>query len=627
MYQITFNSIQCIMPSAGVEISSTQAYNNVKGILQDGLDTAADIVDIAVPEVGEIIGTGLEIVGEIANVAGDIANLVVAVEKQARNDGKEPDQFYISWCMSNELTPAENISHNDGSAALYPKMGVSPSNFQNNVELAKNNFAPNLPFTWTTPYDGIKDPFSNNTYPITFTICFWDYDRDSSDDLLFTFPLDDNHVGSFQKTIYNGIQDCTYYIDWTVEKITPAQPQPPIVTPTISLNANPTAIVQDNYTHTFYTNSLGNIIDVRQDASTGETTLWDMMQMASTSNPTPAQSDPFPFIDNNNQLHVFYVDVYGNIADIHLIDSSWSFVNISQTLNNSGKPVTLPGRTPSDNSTVQGSLVGYRLSPIIFSGNLHVLYTDITGQICSVFTSDSSSWNYVSISGMVANNTVQAVSNPKPILYYNANSGQTEFHILYKDGKASRLNDLFALDGNIWQVNEITTENEIAFDPSPILFGDKIHVYCNVSGWMYDASYDGTQWNVTYINGFFNVCIVGGPLALFTNNQMAKILFHTTESIQCLTLDTVNSDRWTMENPLDSASNAGYQPAYPAGSANNNTRSSNDPLLNISQGLPYAVQSSDGHMQVVYTDVNQNISALNFDGTNWTYQILPSQNA
>lgn len=204
LYELTFTKIICKMPSSGVEISSTQAYDRVNSILKPILDGAGKIVSMAGPE-GEVVGAGIEIIGDIMDAADKIADLVVAIETQMRNDGKEPDDFYISLTPdAKHPQPAEDLNNNDGKVVWYPKKGVSPSHGNNRVEMPKNASAPNLPLT-VAGTEGCA-------------YCFWDWDNASGDDLLCYFPLDDAHCGTFKKTIYNGLQDCTYYVEYTMKK-------------------------------------------------------------------------------------------------------------------------------------------------------------------------------------------------------------------------------------------------------------------------------------------------------------------------------------------------------------------------------------------------------------------------
>ena len=59
--------------------------------------------------------------------------------------------------------------------------------------------------------------------PCAFTVaensqvCLWDWDAVSSDDLLWSFPVDSTQVGQHQGSYYNGLQDCLYYLDYTIE--------------------------------------------------------------------------------------------------------------------------------------------------------------------------------------------------------------------------------------------------------------------------------------------------------------------------------------------------------------------------------------------------------------------------
>jgi hypothetical protein len=48
-------------------------------------------------------------------------------------------------------------------------------------------------------------------------VCFWDHDT-GPDDLLVSIPVDDSSLGSFQRTIYNAVQDSMYYVEWTLTK-------------------------------------------------------------------------------------------------------------------------------------------------------------------------------------------------------------------------------------------------------------------------------------------------------------------------------------------------------------------------------------------------------------------------
>ncbi|MES2555094.1 MAG: hypothetical protein V4604_03035 [Bacteroidota bacterium] len=208
-YAITFNRIICQMPASGVAISSDEAFERVEKVLAPAVKEAGEIADAMGPE-GEIVGAGLEIIGEVLEVAAAITDLVEAISTYRRDEGLDPDHFYISFTPdANKPQDGESAPHNDGSWSLFPLHNVSPSGGKNNIVLAKGDEV-SIQNSWDACFSNL---------PSGCAVCFWCYEKNTvNDKLLLTFPIDDAHLGSFQKTIYNGLQDCTYYVDWSVTK-------------------------------------------------------------------------------------------------------------------------------------------------------------------------------------------------------------------------------------------------------------------------------------------------------------------------------------------------------------------------------------------------------------------------
>lgn len=208
-YTITFNKIVCILPSSGTERTAAQAASKVLSIVSKGLDAGSKIADIAGPE-GEAVGAVLTVLGDLASIGSSIADLVEQIDLDRRNSGLDPDNFYITY------GPAEEAEK--GVRVLYPQQGTFTKGDEPRVDLAKGATAPNLPqsFSGLEPLV-VPNPWGGPSTTINLPICFWDHDT-GPDDLLVSIPVDDSSLGSFQQTFYNALQDCVYYVDWTLSK-------------------------------------------------------------------------------------------------------------------------------------------------------------------------------------------------------------------------------------------------------------------------------------------------------------------------------------------------------------------------------------------------------------------------
>ena len=207
-YTITFNKIVCILPSSGTERSAAQAASKVLSIVSKGLDVGSKIADIAGPE-GEAVGAVLTVLGDLASIGSSIADLVEQIDLDRRNSGLDPDNFYITY------GPAEEAEK--GVRVLYPQQGTFTNGNEPRVDLAKGATAPNLPQSFSGLEPLVMPAYIMGGITINLPICFWDHDV-GPDDLLVSIPVDDNSLGSFQQTFYNALQDCVYYVDWTLSK-------------------------------------------------------------------------------------------------------------------------------------------------------------------------------------------------------------------------------------------------------------------------------------------------------------------------------------------------------------------------------------------------------------------------
>lgn len=622
-YALTFNTIVCKMPSSAADVSDTEAFAKVNTILQPGLEIAAVVAEGFGP-AGEIAGAGIELIGGILDISEGIADLVTDIETTLRLEGGDPDNFYISWTPDlSHPQPAEDVNNNDGSVVFYPNSGVSPSHGQNMVNLAKDNYAPNMPLTIC---------FANSGG----AICFWDWDNYSGDDLLCAFPIDDAHCGNFQKTLYNAIQDCTYYIDWTLTKVdtTPAPPPPP--PPTILPDVNPTAIVNNGAIQNLYRNSIGHIIDVSKNLSTGAENMLDLMTFGmnfsftlpatlNTDKPVVvsgataplAKSDIFWLNDTNGMLHVFYIDVYDTISHIYNNQGTW----IYQNLNDLVRTAPMHGMPVQQNQIGANSITGYKLAPIIIEQQIHLMYMDEHYNLSNLYSADGISWVYQNLTQEVSNGPGQPIvglisSNPQPIIYNN------EVHIFYWDSNL-HLSDIYK-SGDSWQCLDASVASkgnmEIKWDPYPVLFDGKIHVLCNVNTYIYDVIYDGS-WTYNYVPGYSQLMNIGCPTAAVYKNQYLQVIYRDLEgNILDLSLDSADpKNEWQFTN-LSSQNNA----PYCAGSCEGGKKMGNDPSLNELEGAPFALVA-DNVFQVSYTDANNNISVISYDGNTWTYSTLPAQ--
>jgi hypothetical protein len=203
-YTITFNKIVCLMPSSGSNLTADEMASKVLEIASKVADVASEISDIAGPE-GEVVGAVLSVVGDLASIGAKIADLVEQIDVNRRNSGLDPDNFYITY---------GGWEAEKGARVLYPQQGTFAKGDEPRVDLAKGASAPNLPQSFSG-LEPLSDPMHGMTYYLP--VCFWDHDT-GPDDMLVSIPVDDSSLGSFQRTIYNAVQDCMYYVEWTLTK-------------------------------------------------------------------------------------------------------------------------------------------------------------------------------------------------------------------------------------------------------------------------------------------------------------------------------------------------------------------------------------------------------------------------
>lgn len=209
-FQVTFNTIQCKLPSAGVDITAAEAAEAALSITSK-VGSIGSLICTAVGPEAAPVGLAFTAVSAVADLGAEIDNLIVALDKQSRETGGEPDNFYISWFAPGIIpTQAEAYKTSDGTypTVLYPVANAYPKD--NHVDLAIGQFAPNLPQTLTVNVLG------SPMLSLPMGIGFWDYDEDSTDDSLWSLSLDPNNTGNFKTCYYNALQDSWYFIDYSV---------------------------------------------------------------------------------------------------------------------------------------------------------------------------------------------------------------------------------------------------------------------------------------------------------------------------------------------------------------------------------------------------------------------------
>lgn len=204
-YTITFNQILCQLPSSGINIDAAKAAENVLDLSGSLTEDIGKISGIFGPE-GEAVGAALEVVGGLEKIGAAIADLIIRLDAKLRNNSKEPDQFFISVWPSATTQP---LGDDSGKTVKYPEANTPPKQHGATVDLAKGDSAPGLPLSFDITVDSTTGA----------QVCLWDWDagvRATTDDLLWSFVVNDAAIGAHQGSYYNGLQDCMYYLDYEI---------------------------------------------------------------------------------------------------------------------------------------------------------------------------------------------------------------------------------------------------------------------------------------------------------------------------------------------------------------------------------------------------------------------------
>lgn len=200
MYKVTFEHIQCLMPSSGVNLSAAKAVKLAFETKSKIEENAAVIVEKVGGEYGAVIGAALKIQGAVDTFIANLTDIIVEVDRNRRLSGLDPDNFYIN-ARTNKTGPKP--ADWDGTGIQYPGKGDPRDNHLN---LVKGQWATKMP----AEAIGFEGGY----------ICAWDWDN-SRDDLLWGIALSDEVLGDHEYTIYNAVQDCSYYLKYKVEPHNP----------------------------------------------------------------------------------------------------------------------------------------------------------------------------------------------------------------------------------------------------------------------------------------------------------------------------------------------------------------------------------------------------------------------
>ncbi len=204
-YTITFNQILCQLPSSGINIDAAEAAKNVLELSGSLTEDVGKISSIFGPE-GEAVGAALEVIGGLEKIGSVIAGLIVRIDAKLRNSGKEPDQFFISVWPSATTQP---LGDDSGKTVKYPETNTPTRKHGATVDLAKGDSAPGLPISFDVTVDSSTGA----------QVCLWDWDagiRATTDDLLWSFVVNDAAIGTHKRSCYNGLQDSMYYLDYEI---------------------------------------------------------------------------------------------------------------------------------------------------------------------------------------------------------------------------------------------------------------------------------------------------------------------------------------------------------------------------------------------------------------------------
>lgn len=206
---LTIREIKCLMPTSTYTRSDQDAMSAVQKVLEAAghtFDLAADVVDCFGPEA-EPVAAALEIAGALTEVGDGIISLLEWIDKEIREDGGEPDDFYITKTPYSNTKPYfVDGSNPNGSTSwvLYPMAGIAPKESGATIKVNKDyDIVPAFGFDFNNLGEGSA-------------VVFWDWESSKDDRVLLTLPVSSANIGNYQKTIYNAYYDCTYYVEYSI---------------------------------------------------------------------------------------------------------------------------------------------------------------------------------------------------------------------------------------------------------------------------------------------------------------------------------------------------------------------------------------------------------------------------
>ena len=358
-------------------------------------------------------------------------------------------------------------------------------------------------------------------------------------------------TGNIQDVYYDGN-------NWNLQQLTGTKAtlgNEPIVNNAGVNNAGPPAAsdvfvsVYGNQQHIIYRDTTGNIQDVYYDGNN-----WNLLQLTGLNAPTcpqpPLCTAKNSIINNagpppagnvfasvyNNQLHVMYRDTTGNIQDVSYNGNNSNLQQLTGTQPTLGnEPIVSNAGPPAAGDAFVS----------VFTGELHDIYRDTTGNIQDVYY-DGNNWNLQQLTGTQPTlGTEHIVSNAGPpaagdafALAYHTPSvafvpGVTEHHVMYRDITGNIQDVWYDAIKNEWNLQQLTgTQPTLATEPivnnagvntagpppagnvfafnytnPPLYTSSAMHViYKDTFSSIQEVWHDGEVWGLQQITGVTPTC-------------------------------------------------------------------------------------------------------------------------
>ena len=338
--------------------------------------------------------------------------------------------------------------------------------------------------------------------------------------------------------------------------------------------------------HVCYRDLNGNIQDSYWDGD-----AWHSQQLTGTyglTNGPTAFGSPNT-ATYNDQQHVCSVDNGGNIQDAWFTGAAWT---LQQLTGNGGKTNGPAAAGPPD--------------VLSYNGQMHVCYRDTGGWIQDAWWTGGA-WTIQQLTGPTGSgsktNGPAAAGDPTTIEF----NGQQ--HVCYRD-TSGNIQDVW-WSGSAWALVTLTGNGgttsapAAAGDPKPVVYEDQMHVcYRDTNGWIQDVWWTGSGWATQQLTGASGSgskttgpFATGNPGTCWYSNQMHVCFRDTGGNIWDVYW---TGSAWQLQQLTGFGSPTTAPPA------------SSDPIVTT---LP-----NTDEMHVLYRDTTNRVRNVYWDGSGWLQQ-------